>query len=363
MSKKSYPITVKQIEKTTSDCVVVTFDISEEQETVFQFKQGQYLTLKKMLNGEEIRRSYSLCSAPSENTWKVAIKKIEGGKFSTYANEVLKVGDELELMPPLGRFFVETNPNAQKNYVAFAAGSGITPIISIIKTHLQSEPKSTFKLFYINQAVSTIILKEELEGIKNCYMDRFEIFHFLTKQERSVPLFNGRIDKSKLEVIFKALLNKDLVDDYFICGPNDMIFTIRDFLLGLRVNEKKVHFELFNTNGISKNEQAVKKRVIDTHILTQITIKEGNRAFKFNIPRGSDTILDAALKKNADLPYACKGGVCCTCRAKLEEGEVEVLVNYGLEQEEIDNGFILTCQAIPISEKVVVDFDASMSSH
>ncbi len=363
MSKKSYPIKVKNVEKTTADCVVVTLDIPKEQEIIFQFKQGQYLTLKKILNGEEIRRSYSLCSAPLEEAWKVAIKKIEGGKFSTYANEVLKVGETLEVMPPLGRFFVETNPNAQKNYVAFAAGSGITPIISIIKTHLQLEPKSTFKLFYVNQAVSTIILKEELEGIKNCYMDRFEIFHFLTKQERSIPLFNGRINEAKLEVIFRALLSKDAVDSYFICGPNDMIFTIRYFLLGLGVNEKKVHFELFNTNSIAKNGQTVKKRVIDTRILTQVTIKEGNKAFKFNIPRGSDSILDAALKKNADLPYACKGGVCCTCRAKLEEGEVEVLVNYGLEQEEIDNGFILTCQSIPISEKVVVDFDASMSSH
>lgn len=363
MAQNFYPIIVKSIEKTTSDCSIISFDFSEKDKSVFNFKQGQYLTFKATVNGEEIRRSYSLCSSPCDKEWRVAVKKIEDGRFSTFANDVLKAGDTIEVMPPSGRFFVEVNPDKQKNYVAFAAGSGITPILSIIKTHLQLEPKSTFKLFYINQAVSTIILKEELEGIKNCFLDRFEIFHFLTQEERSVPLFNGRIDKDKLNIIFKSLVTKENIDDYFICGPNAMIFLIQDFLQELGVEKKQIHFELFNTDGIPANGQKKKKRKIDTSILSEINIREGGKNIKFSIPRGSDNILDAALKRNADLPFACKGGVCCTCRAKLVEGEVDVLVNYGLEQEEIDDGYILTCQAIPTSEKVVIDFDASISKY
>ncbi|MEL6720255.1 MAG: 1,2-phenylacetyl-CoA epoxidase subunit PaaE [Bacteroidota bacterium] len=361
MSTNFYSIQVKSIEKTTEECSLISFDVTESLKSTFDFKQGQYLTLKATINNEDVRRSYSLCSSPLDKEWQVAVKKINGGRFSTFAHEQLKIGYTIEVMPPAGRFFVEAQPNKSKHYLAFAAGSGITPILSIIKTHLQLEPQSTFKLFYINQAVSTIILKEELEGLKNLYLNRFEIFHFLTQEERSVPLFNGRIDEEKLDVIFRTLVNKDQVDDVFICGPNAMIFLIRDYLLELGLDQKQVHFELFNTDGIIKKQQ--KKRAnIDTSILSEVAILEGGKQFKFNIPRGSDNILDAALKRNADLPFACKGGVCCTCRAKLVEGEVDVIVNYGLEQEEIDAGYILTCQAIPTSEKVVVDFDSSIAN-
>jgi ring-1,2-phenylacetyl-CoA epoxidase subunit PaaE len=361
MASTFYPISVKAVEKTTTDCSIISFDIKEELKSLFQFKQGQYLTLKKDIKDEDVRRSYSLCSSPLDGEWKVAIKKVEDGRFSTYANEELKAGDVLEVMPPNGKFFVEVNPEQTKNYVAFAAGSGITPIISIIKTHLELEPNSTFKLFYTNQAVSTIILKEELEGLKNKYLDRFEIFHFLTREERSAPLFNGRIDKEKLGLIFKMFLDKDGVDDFFICGPNEMIFLIKDYLKEIGVDAKKVHFELFNTEGIVRKRKK-KKVATDDKIISEITIKEGGKNFKLSIPKGSDNILDAALRQNADLPFACKGGVCCTCRAKLVEGKVDMDVTYGLEQEEIDAGYILTCQAVPMSEKVVVDFDASIAS-
>lgn len=361
MTTQFYPLHIKSIEKTTSDCSIIAFEVEEQLKAQFNFKQGQYLTLKANINDEEVRRSYSLCSSPLENEWKVAIKKVPFGRFSTFANEVLKEGDVLEVMPPSGRFYVEIDPNQQKNYIAFAAGSGITPIISIIKTHLESEPNSTFKLFYINQAVSTIILKEELEGLKNLYLDRFEIFHFLTKEERSVPLFNGRVDKEKLDILFKTLIDKDLADDFFICGPNAMIFLIRDYLLDLGFDKKQIHFELFNTDGIVQQTKRTIQEV-DNNILSEIHIQEGGKQFKFSIPKGSNNILDAALKKNADLPFACKGGVCCTCKAKLVEGEVDVIVNYGLEQEEIDDGYILTCQAIPTSEKVIVNFDASIAN-
>ena len=196
MAQQFYPIQLKDIQKTTADCSVLTFDIGEELSDIFSYTQGQYLTLKAEINGEEVRRSYSLCSSPLDDTWQVAVKKIEDGRFSTYANEVLKPGDTIEVMPPNGRFFQPISER-KKNYVAFAAGSGITPIHSIIKTHLDQEEESTFSLFYFNRTIQSIILKEEIEGLKNKYLDRFELYHFLTQEERDSPLFNGRINPDK----------------------------------------------------------------------------------------------------------------------------------------------------------------------
>ena len=357
MSDKFYKIKVSEIEKSTDECSIISFDIPTDLHGQFQFKQGQYLTLQAEINGESVRRSYSLCSSPLDNEWKVGIKKIEEGKFSTFANDVLKVGDELEVMPPNGKFFVEVDKTKQKNYVAFAAGSGITPIFSIIKTHLLAEPNSSFKLFYINQTVSSIILKEELEALKNQFMHRFEIFYFLTKEHRNVPLLKGRLNEEKMDIIFKTICDVDQIDDYFSCGPEAMILMVRDFLLEKGVNKNQIHFELFTTAG--SNVEA-KKKVAQTFKgkVADVTVLEGGKSLNFKIEQGSDNILDAALKNAVDLPFACKGGVCCTCRAKLIEGNVEVLVNYGLEEEEIEQGYILTCQAIPTSEKVVVDFDS-----
>lgn len=355
MAVTLYPIKVRKIEKTTADCSVISFEIREELKELFDFKQGQYLTLEAMIEDEAVRRSYSLCSSPLDNEWKVAVKKIDGGKFSTFANDVLKAGDTLQVMPPNGNFYVDIRPKKAKNYIAFAAGSGITPIFSIIKTHLELELESTFKLFYINQAVSTIILKEEIEGLKNRFLNRFEIFHFLTREERSTPLFNGRIDQEKLDFIFGKIAKKENTDDIFICGPDEMIFLIKDYLSEIGFDKKQIHFELFNTGNLSKKKQ--KKRVVKSDIMSEITIREGGKNFKFSIPKGSNSILDAGLEKNADLPFACKGGVCCTCKAKLLEGEVEMEVYYGLEEEEVEAGYILTCMAVPQTEKVVVDYD------
>ena len=357
MATRFYSIPIKRLEKTTASCTLISFDVKEEWKTDFAFTQGQYLTLKAVINGEEVRRSYSLCSSPLDGEWQVAVKKIEDGKFSSFANDVLKEGDVLEVMPPNGRFFVPIEPPKSKNYMAFAAGSGITPIFSIIKTHLQLEPNSTFKLFYVNQSVSTIILKEEIEGLKNQFLDRFEVFHLLTKEERTIPLFNGRLNKEKLDIIFNKLVDLQGLDDFFICGPTEMIFMIRDYLMDNGTAAEKIHFELFNTGNLN-NGASKKKRSVDTSILSEIHILEGGKNIKFNIPRGSDNILDAALRNSADLPFACKGGVCCTCRAKLVKGKVEMEVNYALEQSEIDAGYILTCQAVPVSEKVIVDFEA-----
>lgn len=357
MKQRFYKLEVKDIEKTTAECSVLTLDMPERYKDVFDYTQGQYLTFKAVIANEEIRRSYSLCSSPLDEEWKVAVKKIDGGRFSTFANDVLQAGNTLEVMPPTGRFYREAHKDNQKQYIAFAAGSGITPIISIIKTHLAIEPQSRFKLFYVNRSVSSIILKEELEGLKNKYVERLELFHFLTREERSAPLFNGRIDSEKLESISSLLFNPSDVDDYFICGPNDMVFLIKDYLESKGVDKKKVHFELFNTPGpgVTKKPATVK---IDKELLSEVRIKEGGVYQTISIPLASNNILDAALDKNIDLPFACKGGVCCTCKAKLISGRIDQQVIYGLEPEEINAGFILTCLAIPLTDKVEVDFDA-----
>ena len=221
-----YTLEVTEIHKSTEDCVVVTLRPNEVDKTHFTFIQGQYLTLKAEIDGESVQRSYSLCSSPLDNELKVGIKQVPEGKFSTYANHVLRVGDKVQSLPPNGKFYVEVNNEVQKNYVCFAAGSGITPMHSIIKTHLEAESNSTFKLFYINKTVSSIILKEELEALKNQYMERLEIFHLLTRQNRAVELFNGRLDEKKLDIIFKTICDAERIDDYFLCGPEAMIFLV-----------------------------------------------------------------------------------------------------------------------------------------
>jgi len=355
--KNFYSLKVSDIEKVTSDCSVISFQVPKELHSTFKYKQGQYLTLKSMINGEEVRRSYSLCSSPLDTEWKVGVKKIVGGRFSTFANDVLKVGDEVEVMPPDGKFFVEVDPNKKRQYVAFAAGSGITPINSIIKTHLEAEPNSSFKLFFINQTTASIILKEDLEALKNKYMGRFEVFYFLTKERRSVPLFNGRIDQEKLDIIFKTICDKDIIDHYFMCGPEAMIKLIDEHLTILGVEKRQIHFELFGTS--TEGNKEVKKELAASLKDKQcdVTIIEGGVGMDFTMEQGANNVLDEALINAADLPFACKGGVCATCKAKLVEGEVKMLVHYGLEDDEVEQGFILTCQSIPITDKLVVDFD------
>lgn len=354
--KRFYPLPIKAIDKVTADCAVISFDVAADLREAFSFKQGQYLTLRANIDGEEVRRTYSLCSSPLDQEWRIGVKRIAGGKFSTYANEHLQPGDTLEVMPPNGRFFTEIETEGAKNYAAFAAGSGITPIFSIIKTHLLAEPLSSFTLFYINQQVSSIILKEEIDALKNLFLDRFKVFHFLTQEQRGTPLFNGRLDTEKLDIINEKMLPLAEIDDFFICGPEEMIFMLRDYLLAKNVDAKRIHFELFNSGGqkIKPKDSSVEET---EKINCTVTMIEGGKAFDLSLIDPNVSLLDAALSQGADLPFACKGGVCCTCRAKLVEGEVEMQVNYSLEEEEVAAGYILTCQAMPKSDRVVVDFD------
>ena len=353
---KFHSIQVADIYKETKDCSVITFDIPENLKSDFSYNSGQHLTLRTTVNGQEVRRSYSLCSSPTQNTWQVAVKKIDSGLFSTFVNDQLKKGDFLEVMPPNGTFFTEVNPSLAKNYIAFAAGSGITPVLSIIKNHLASEPNSTFQLFYLNRTVKSIIFKEELEQLKNVYFNRFEIFHFLTKEHRVSELFNGRFTKEKLQVLTEKIINIPAINECFICGPEDMIFLVRDELTAAGLPKDKIHYELFTTGLTEEDKQRINKIVEKKVEGTEVTIVDGGKEFHFVMGEDFDNILDGALAAGADLPFACKGGVCSTCRCQVLEGTVEMKLNYSLEEEELAKNYVLSCQAVPTSKKVVVDF-------
>jgi len=358
MSIHFHRLKIKEVRRETPDCVSIAFDVPASISTSFSFKQGQNITIRHLLNGEELRRSYSICAAPHENELRVAVKKVSGGLFSSLANDQLKPGDELEVMPPTGQFFTPLHAGNKKQYLAFAAGSGITPVISIIKTTLQVEPGSTFTLVYGNRSRSSIIFFEELEALKNIYMDRFNLIHVLSREKMDAPINSGRIGAAKCEALATRLIDFSRMDEIFVCGPEEMIFDVRDWLEKQGIEKKKIHFELFTTPGQKKSGVASREPGVITGPKSKITVKADGRSFDFELPFDSDSILDAAIQQGADLPFSCKGGVCSTCRAKLIEGAVEMEVNYALEPEEVANGFILTCQSHPKTERVVIDYDA-----
>ena len=350
-------IKVLDIYKETNDTSVVTFDIPEELKEAFIFSQGQHLTLKAIINDEDVRRSYSLCSSPFDQQWKVAVKQIPGGKFSTYINQEVEVGDIMEVMAPSGKFGVPVQPNSAKNYLFFAAGSGITPVLSMIKAHLQTEPKSTCKLFYVNKTAKSIIFKEALEQLRNAFFGRLEIYYFLTKERRDIELFNGRFDDDKMEVITKNFIDIPDTNDVFLCGPENMVNFVSEYLIGKGLPRELVHFELFVTGlseeDIKRAERLAKQKVEGV----EVTIVDGGKEFLFTMTKDYDNILDAALSAGADLPFACKGGVCSTCKCRVIEGSVEMKINYALDEKEVSQNLVLSCQAVPTAGEVVVDFD------
>lgn len=357
MAVHFHPLKIKKINRETADCVSISFDIPEQLQQDFAYQEGQNLTLRASIDGEEVRRSYSICTAPNEQQLKIAVKAVVGGRFSNYAQQ-LKAGDVLEVMPPVGKFNAKANATTAGNFLAIAAGSGITPILSIIKHTLSLHPQHEFTLLYGNKSRSSIIFFEELEALKNKYMDRFTLINILSREKTDADINYGRIDSSKLERLQSLVPFKNF-DSIYLCGPEEMILASSEFLQALEIEKSKIHFELFTTPG-QKKSNAVNHEIVSIENegpTSSISIKLDGRSFEFNLPQNGQNILDAALQVGADLPYACKGGVCCTCRAKLIEGEVSMDVNYALEPEEVAQGFILTCQSHPRTPKVVVDFD------
>lgn len=354
---KFYTLRVRELLRETPDTVSISFDVPEGLRELFRFRQGQYLTLRTVIDGVDLRRSYSICSAPHEQDLRVAVKKVPGGAFSTFAGERLQPGDELLVMPPQGRFSTELSPENDNLYVAFAAGSGITPVISILKSVLHQEPRSRFILFFGNRSFDQIIFREQLELLKNRYPDRLSVHHVLSRESIGADLFYGRLDGAKCRAYGRFLFRPDEAAAFFLCGPEEMIFDLRDTLNSLGVAPAKIHVELFTTANSPKNRTAETRTGSDTFDASVTVIQDGMQ-FDFLLPSDGSTLLDAAMRAGADLPFSCKGGVCSTCKAKVLEGDIAMEVCYGLEPDEIEAGYVLTCQSHPKSSKVVVSYDA-----
>lgn len=354
---KFHTLKVSDVRKETADCVSVAFELPADIESAYRFKPGQYLTLKANINGEEIRRSYSICSCPYDGELRVAIKKVEGGVFSTYANHDLVAGDTLDVMTPIGNFTTEFNENQSRSYVAVAAGSGITPVMSLIKSAMIAEPNSKFTLIYGNRNSASVIFKDEIEDLKDKYMNRLEVHHVLSREDQGSDLMKGRITEEKIKGFAEKFFDVNETAAYFLCGPEEIIHATEKALADMGVAKEKIHFELFTPAKDSAPKKELSSNSTAKDVLSSVSVILDGDETHMDISTKGKTILDSALDAGADVPFACKGAVCCTCRAKVLEGTAEMEMNYALTDEEVEEGYILTCQSHPTSEKVVVSFD------
>ncbi len=352
-----HDLEVTDVHKTIRDAVVVTLKPLNGSADEFDFTQGQYLTFRRDFDGEELRRSYSICAGKDEGILQVGIKRVDGGAFSTWANSDLKVGDTVQAMPPMGSFYTAIDPSAEKHYLGFAGGSGITPVLSILKTTLAREPHSRFTLVYANKGVNTIMFREELEDLKNLYMGRLNVIHILETDAQEIELFTGLVTQDKCAELFEHWIDIQNVDTAFICGPEPMMLGIASALRAHGLNDGQIKFELF----ASAQPGRVKRKVSgadtasqDNQTKTSITMDGATQTI--TMPK-DQSILDAALENAMDAPYACKAGVCSTCRCRVLEGEVEMVANHALEDYEVEKGYVLSCQAYPLTDTVVVDYD------
>ena len=352
---KFHTLRIADRRQETAACVSLAFEVPDELRDTFAYEAGQYLTLRTYIDGEEVRRSYSLCSAPVEDEWRVAIKEVPGGKFSTHANRELQTGDTLDVMPPMGSF--KAPAEDVKHVVGFAAGSGITPVFGIAKDVLTRDEDALFTLFYGNSGGKDIIFHEAIEALKNTYFTRFRVYHVLSREHLGTDLFYGRIDGDKCAAFAKTLFDPTAVDDFYLCGPEPMIRAVNESLVAAGVDKKRVHFELF---GAPKPALSVPQVVRPAHRqadLSKVAITFEDKTTTIDMLDDGSHLLEAALSYGMDLPYACKGGVCSTCKCKVLEGEVVMDINYALEEDEVEAGYVLSCQTRPVSEAVAVTFD------
>ncbi len=346
------PLTIKAIQPQTEQAICISFDLEPAQLDAFQYQPGQHLTIRHLSENGEIRRCYSICSDTQEDM-SIAIKKIEQGQFSTWANEHLKVGDVLEVMPPQGVFFQKAAKMGGQHFLGFAAGSGITPILSIVKSVLQRQLTATFTLVYGNRSWKQTMFSEQIMDLKDRYKDRLQLVNIFSREMNDSEIFNGRIDVEKLQQLFNANLISARTDHCFACGPEEMMAAVETVLPKFGISPNKIHTERFNTGTPNK----ATAQQIESRIEERVNIILDGRELIVEVSKHDDSILDAALRAGADLPYACKGGVCATCKCKVLEGEVEMAINYSLEQDELDKGYVLSCQARPTSANVRLSFD------
>ncbi|HLF29512.1 MAG TPA: 1,2-phenylacetyl-CoA epoxidase subunit PaaE [Xanthomonadales bacterium] len=360
MAKQFHQLTIADVQKETDTAVCVCFEVPENRQAEFEFIPGQYLTLREQINGEEVRRSYSICAGLDDGALRIAIKRVEGGVFSTWANEFLQAGDRIDVMPPQGDFHTEIKPENEKDYLCICAGSGITPVLSIIKTILAREPKSRVTLLYGNQRTNTMMFRNELGFVKNRYLERFHWINIFSREPQEAKVLSGHINNRKGGELNQRLIDIRGFDTFFLCGPEAMISEVSRGLRGEGIDESNIHYELFAASA-----EDARKRVEKHHarareykgVVSDVTVVSGGREYRFELTADGENILDAGIDNGADLPFSCKGGVCATCKARLVEGEVDMDLCIALEKDELDAGYILTCQAHPVSKKVIVDFD------
>ncbi len=353
-----HSLSIARVERETRDAVAITFAVPAQLADAFRFDPGQHLTLRTTIEGQDVRRSYSICSAQHEGTLRIAVKRNPQGTFSCWANERLKAGDVIDVLPPMGHFNVPLDPAARRRYVGFAAGSGITPLLSIVKTTLATEPASEFTLFYGNRASSTVMFKEELAALKDLHLTRFNLVHVLSREAQDIDLLHGRIDRAKADALLSHWVDLENVDAVFVCGPDGMMHAVSEALAGRGFPASKMKIERFATS-IPRHEHRPAKMPERGHDQCQVTVVIDGSAKSFPVDKANESVLEAGLAHGIELPYSCKAGVCSTCRAKLVAGEVDMDANFALEDYEVARGFVLTCQSYPVSDTVTIDYDQS----
>jgi ring-1,2-phenylacetyl-CoA epoxidase subunit PaaE len=345
---------VAEVTSLTDDSVAVTFDVPPELASSFDYLPGQHVTLRREIDGEDVRRSYSICAPAGHGKLRVGIKRLPGGAFSTFATTSLAAGEVLEVMPPVGEFTLDVDPATPRKAAAIAAGSGITPVLSLLSTSLEREPQASWTLMYGNRTANSVMFLDELEGLKDRFSPRFQLFHILSREGSDVPLLSGRIDEEKIRTIHDRLLGRGEVDGWYLCGPYDMVMTARETLGDLGVGDDRIHTELFFAGPVDAS--ALPPEPPPGEGSVDLTVILDGRAVETRMTPET-TILDAALRVRTELPFSCKGGMCATCKGRVEEGEVQMAKNYALTEAEITNGYVLTCQSRPITDRVVVRYD------
>lgn len=358
LNRGFHPLKVAEVRRETADAVSVLFDIPDALKDAFKFRAGQHLTLRRDIGGKDVRRNYSVCVAPSENEIRIAIKQMPAGTFSAWANADLCEGETIDVLPPMGRFVIPDSDGPAPFYVALAGGSGITPVISILKTALETIPQSRFVLLYGNRDRQSVMFLEELAALKNRHMARLEIYHFLEYETGQIELFNGRLDRSKCDDVFSTLVDPSSADAIFICGPGPMMDAAEAALHARGVPAGRIFIERFTTGAVSAEQVARNEALQKKAAGTGLVVTLDGRRLRIPFDASAGNILETVQAAGLPAPYACKGGVCTTCRAKIISGTVEMKKNYGLNDSEIAQGYVLTCQAVPTSDEVVLSYDA-----
>lgn len=358
MARHFYPLTIRDVVRETADCISVSFDVPSELRELFAYRAGQYITLRAEVGDRELRRSYSLCSSPHEDEWRVAIKRVDGGQFSQWAHALLRAGEVVDVLPPDGHFVYVPDDARARHVVLLAAGSGITPTLAILKTLLEQEARSQVTLVYGNRRVKDIIFKEQIEDLRDRFMARFQLIHTLSGEVQEAPIANGRVDGTKVRTLFTSLLDHSQIDDVYICGPSGMIESCANACTEAGIPGERIHKEIF---GVPVSAMPALANDINGHASgesARVFVLADGIERELHVGYRGESVLDVVLAAGVDVPYACKAGVCCTCRAQVLEGEVRMDANFALEQHEVDRGFVLTCQSHPVTDTVRLSYDA-----